>query len=208
MTIFFNVPTGTPISTTVIQNIFATTNTSTPISTWYGTFPQNAVVGWGTCKLDVDSVISQVRLMTADEFNRFIFQVLAERNWHQGYPHPLADAAARLYHSGFVLPSGTYHLPDGAVLTVEYDQSYKINDRDAKVTYAANRNREFNEYVNVSDILDQFMQYAARLKLTREQFLAIPIQTFLMWLIIEAAKKDGETPPDQEVKQLELALRP
>jgi hypothetical protein len=104
------------------------------------------------------------------------------------------------------LTVGTYKLPDGAKLTINNDLNYAIEDKDAVITYAANRHRPWNPYVNVSDVLDQFMKYAAEMNLTRRQFLNLPIQTFLMWLIIEAARRDGEVPPAEDVQQLELAL--
>lgn len=106
------------------------------------------------------------------------------------------------------LLQGNYKLADGATLTVHADGNYEFSDKDAKVTYKSNRNRDFNQFVNVSDILEMFMKHAAGMGLDRKQFLALPIQTFLMWLVIEAAKQDGEPVPEDEVKQLELALEP
>jgi hypothetical protein len=104
------------------------------------------------------------------------------------------------------LTVGTYALPDGAKLTIRSDLNYAIEDKDAVITYAASRHRPFNQFVNVSDVLDQFMKYAADMDLTRQQFLGLPIQTFLMWLVIEAAKRDGEVPPADDLRQLELAI--
>lgn len=104
------------------------------------------------------------------------------------------------------LSTGDYHLPDGAILTIDDNGNYQIDDSDAKIIYRANRNRNFNEFVNVSDVLDQFMRYIAGLKLSRDEFMALPISLFIIWLIIEAAKADGDPEPEQEVKQLQTGL--
>jgi len=106
------------------------------------------------------------------------------------------------------LDSGTYRLPGGAILTIEKDRSYHIDDSNHKTTYAANPIRDWNEFINVSDVLDKFMVYIADLNLTKEQFLELPMRLFMLWLVIQAAKKDKEPVPQAEQQQLELALEP
>lgn len=104
------------------------------------------------------------------------------------------------------LPPGTYELPGGAQLVIDADQSYRIIDDQAKVTYRAAPFREFNEYVNVSDVLEQFMRYIATLRLSRGEFMALPIRLFMLWLIIEAAKRDQQPPPEDVSDQFTRAL--
>jgi hypothetical protein len=106
------------------------------------------------------------------------------------------------------LAPGTYKLPGGATLTIDDQHNYTIDDSTAKVIYAVSPHREFNEFVNVSDILDRFMAYLADLKLNKDDFLELPMRLFLLWLVIEAAKKDREPVPQAEAAQLELALEP
>jgi hypothetical protein len=197
----------------------STTSTFYPISSGTGgsgsvTIPLSSLVKmfWVTNNfgsivngVSLDSVMAYLKQMPQVDMDNFIRRILSERYFADDDDSCPIDRSKEA-HQGFQLPHGTYALPDGATLTINDDTSYQFCDKDAKVTYAANRNREFNEYVNVSDILDQFMQYASAMKLTRDQFLTIPIQTFLKWLIIEASRKDGETVPDHEVKQLELEL--
>lgn len=54
--------------------------------------------------------------------------------------------------------------------------------------------REFNRYVNASDLLEEFISDMARLGMTQAQFLALPINAFITWLVLKAAQADGESP--------------
>jgi hypothetical protein len=90
----------------------------------------------------------------------------------------------------------TVQLPDGAKIHVNIDGSYTIQDNDAKVVYRANRMREFNRYINASDLLTDFIAFCGReAKVGREEMLELPIKLFIQYLIIEAAKADGEPEP-------------
>lgn len=83
-------------------------------------------------------------------------------------------------------------LPDGAYLVVDPKGNYRIEDKDAKVTYRANRLRDFNSFVNASDKLESFINFCGTLGVRQEEMLNIPIKLFIGWLIIEAAAADGE----------------
>lgn len=83
-------------------------------------------------------------------------------------------------------------LPDGGVLEVNADGSYRINDKDAKVTYRANKTRDFNPFINASDKLEAFIQFCGALGVKQSEMLNIPIKLFIGWLIIEAARADGD----------------
>lgn len=89
----------------------------------------------------------------------------------------------------------TIHLPDGGILEVDADGSYRINDADAKVIYRANRVRDFNSFVNASDKLEDFIRFCGKHGVTQSEMIDIPIKHFIAWLIIEAAKADGEQEP-------------
>lgn len=86
----------------------------------------------------------------------------------------------------------TLELPDGSILKVDKLGNYKINDKDAKVTYSANRVREFNKYLNASDLMEGFIKYVKTLDVTQSEFFDLPIDLFIKWLVIEAARADGE----------------
>jgi len=109
--------------------------------------------------------------------------------------------------------SGKYHvqddhpfklaLPDGALLDVNADGSYKLIDKDAKITYKACRVREFNTYLNASDKLEDFIKYCGTLGIKKREMLDLPINLFIAWLIIQSAKADQEPEPIEEIKLLE-----
>lgn len=96
-----------------------------------------------------------------------------------------------------VVPKGEdLLLPDGSVLKVDDMGNYSLDDKDAKVVYQANRMREFNPYVNASDLLAGFIRYLGSLGITKFDAGNIPVALFVNWLVIEAATKDGDPIPD------------
>jgi hypothetical protein len=99
---------------------------------------------------------------------------------------------------------GSYPLPDGAKLIVDNDGNYRIEDKDAKVTYKASRIREFNRFINASDLLEQFIRDLGALRVPQDKVLQIPLELFISWLVIKAAEADGDTPP-QDTPRLEHA---
>lgn len=60
----------------------------------------------------------------------------------------------------------------------------------------------FNRFVNASDLLEEFIRYVGALGVKQGDVLQLPIDLFIKWLIIEAAKKDGDAPPEGVVVQL------
>lgn len=113
------------------------------------------------------------------------------------------------------LPAGkrTLELPDGAKLIVDHAGNYRIDDADAKVTYQANRIREFSPHLNASDMLAKFVDYVRTVGVKRQDVLELPIKLFVSWLVIEAAERDGdEIPagivPVEKDRAVSLLLRP
>lgn len=99
-------------------------------------------------------------------------------------------------------------LPDGAIIDVKADGSYQIIDADATVKYKANPLREFNRYINASDLLEEFIDFVADVgQIDKQGFLALPVELFIRWLIIRAAEADGdEAPEDVGALRQQLAL--
>lgn len=98
-------------------------------------------------------------------------------------------------------------LPDGATLHVLPDGSYVIKDANAKVTYKANRVREFNRYVNASDLLEEFIDFVDGVGgIDKDAFMALPVESFIRWLVLRAAQADGEDEPgDAEAVKAHIA---
>lgn len=104
-------------------------------------------------------------------------------------------------------------LPDGARIVLDGTGAYRLEDQDAKVTYRANRNREFNPYLNASDLLADFIRYVGSLGLRRSDIADLPIGLFVNWLVLQAAERDGDPVPTDvqplpEDRQLKAVVQP
>lgn len=69
---------------------------------------------------------------------------------------------------------------------------YQIEDKDAKVVYKGCPTRDFNAYLNASDKLEEFIKFCGNAGVRQGDMLGIPIELFIKWLVIEAARTDGE----------------
>lgn len=103
------------------------------------------------------------------------------------------------------------NLPDGAVIDIDDKGSYKINDKDAKVVYQASRVREFNPFINASDLLERFIADVGKIDgVDQSNVLRVPVEGFINWLIRQAAQKDGDNmanlPTVEEALRLPAAL--
>lgn len=58
-----------------------------------------------------------------------------------------------------------------------------------------------------SDLLVKFIEYLNSLRLNQKEALGLPIDLFIAWLIIEAAKADDEEPQEAELAKLEGLMR-
>lgn len=90
-------------------------------------------------------------------------------------------------------------LPNGTIIDMKADGSYQIIDQDAKIKYKGNPLREFNRYINASDLLEEFVDFVASVGgINKDGFLNLPIELFIRWLIIRAAEADGDDAPEDE----------
>lgn len=84
-------------------------------------------------------------------------------------------------------------LPDGTILTIDELGNFQVNDKNAKVIYLSNSIREFNQYINASDLLEEFIKFLGKeFDIRQNQIMDVPIQVFIEWLIVQAAIKDGD----------------
>lgn len=74
--------------------------------------------------------------------------------------------------------------------------------RPEEITYKAPP-REFNAFLNASDQLEAFIKYVGTLGVRQSEVLGLPLDLFVKWLILEAAKKDNEPEPEGVVIVIE-----
>lgn len=99
--------------------------------------------------------------------------------------------------------SGTIILPDGSMLVFDEDGNYEVIAAGAKVIYKANYIREFNKFINASDLLEQFIRDLGAVGCTQDKVLQVPLEIFVNWLIIKAAEQDNDDFAMQGVPRLE-----
>lgn len=100
-------------------------------------------------------------------------------------------------------------LPDGTKLRYK-SGNFEIDDANAKLKYKANRVRNFNRFLNASDVIADFLEYVSKLGVapdSPDEVLQLPIELLIKFLIIEAAKADNDDAPLPEVAQLEAATK-
>lgn len=61
---------------------------------------------------------------------------------------------------------------------------------------------DFNRYLNASDMIEEFIKYVGGLGLGKREFLSLPVELFIAFLVVRAAESDGEVPPADQVKRL------
>lgn len=86
-------------------------------------------------------------------------------------------------------------LPDGTIIHVDQKGNFQIVD-NATVVYRRNWVRDFNRYINASDLLENFIDYLGSLGVRRSEFKTIPVEMFIKWVVIQAATQDGDPIPD------------
>lgn len=93
-------------------------------------------------------------------------------------------------------------MPNGAILTINKNGSYEVVD-DGKILYKGCKIREFNRFINASDLLEEFIIFMGqKFNVRQGEILQIPIELFINWLIIRACNEDGDEIP-QDVLRIE-----
>ena len=87
----------------------------------------------------------------------------AYRNWSVSYQ--LSKSMLFKDDDGHLVAEAgqTIKLPDGSHLILDDLGNYRVEDKDAKVQYRANRMRDFSPHLNASDLLAQFVRYVGSL---------------------------------------------
>jgi len=101
-------------------------------------------------------------------------------------------------YGGYVVNPGEEReisLPGERKLKVAADGSVELIDSD-KTTRLPSNIRNFNEFLNASDVMEQFSGEIAKLKDGMAVNTAdLPLNLYIRWLVLNAAEKDGDTPP-------------
>jgi len=101
----------------------------------------------------------------------------------------------------------TLSFKDGTVIDVKGNGNFVVNDKDSKVIYKGNNIREFNRYINSSDVLEEFIVFLGKdYRVRQDQILQIPIELFINWLIMRASQEDGDS-YTQEMKSLDSGIK-
>jgi len=93
----------------------------------------------------------------------------------------------------------TIEMPDGTLIQMQKNGNFTVDDKDSKVVYKGNRIREFNRFINASDLLQDFIRFLGKQGLRQSEALSVPIELFVSWLVLCAAESDGEEKPDDVV---------
>jgi hypothetical protein len=101
----------------------------------------------------------------------------------------VVDAPTRL------VAGTTYDMPDGSKVVVDMDGSYRVEDKDAKVIYRAARVRDFNPFLNASDLLEEYIHDLVPQGIRQDEVLHLEIEHFIYWLICKAAERDNDPLP-------------
>lgn len=169
-----------------VNQYFNTTQTATATQLYYGqTDYQNSYA------LSESDLIRQLQLMGHLVLKKQQHTAIRPLKWDDN--PKVVDL--RIHH-GYVLPEaeGDYLMPDGSTLKVDTYGNYQVLDQDAKVTYKANRIRNFNPYLSAADLLETFIKEVGRLDgVNQDEILRLPIEAFVNWLILQAATKDGDS---------------
>lgn len=101
----------------------------------------------------------------------------------------VVDAPTRL------VAGTTYDMPDGSKVIVELDGGFHIDDKDAKVIYRAARVRDFNPFLNASDLIEEYIGELVPQGIRQDEVLHLEIEHFIYWLVCKAAERDNDQLP-------------
>lgn len=179
---------------TYFSALFGTTGATTTTSTggWIGTQSSATTTGYANSIMQTQMLQAQV-------------QIQAQLYLQQSQAGALYQQQADIAPWPRQLTEGEYELPDGAKLVVDSSGSYQVLDETAKVVYRACRVREFNPYINASDLLEAFIREVGKLDgVDQSDVLGLPIEAFINWIVLQAAKRDGDSLDD--LPSVEAAL--
>ena len=91
---------------------------------------------------------------------------------------------------------GLIKMKDHTLLRIHDDGNFEIHDGAAQTIYKSNRIRDFNKYIEGSSLLEDFIKDCGTAGIRQSEFMSIPIEVFIHWLIYKAALKDDDPLPN------------
>jgi hypothetical protein len=88
-----------------------------------------------------------------------------------------------------------YVLPDGSELVPDGKGGCQQVASDGTITYRPCYIRNFNRFLNASDLVDEFIRALGAAGMKQDQVLKVPLGPFIHWLIGKAAEADGDPVP-------------
>ena len=91
---------------------------------------------------------------------------------------------------------GLIKMKDHTLLRIHDDGNFEIHDGAAQTIYKSNRIKDFNKYIEGSSLLEDFIKDCGTAGIRQSEFMSIPIEVFIHWLIYKAALKDDDPLPN------------
>jgi len=101
---------------------------------------------------------------------------------------------------------GRIKFADDAILEIDDQGQWKLFDENQHVLYRGGP-REFNKYVNASDLLEEFIGDCGKVHVQQDEILKLPLGLFVHWLIIKAAEQDDDPMSAEGVPRLEQDVK-
>jgi len=119
------------------------------------------------------------------------------------YPYITIDTDTYNYITNVIglNKNNSYKLPNGGTLKIDELGNFKIIENN-NITYKSCNIREFNKYINASDLLEGFINFLGEQGMKQIDVLKTPIEIFITWLIFKAAEQD-KIDEETTLKELE-----
>jgi hypothetical protein len=95
------------------------------------------------------------------------------------------------------LTEGRYKLPDGTLIVVDAKGNTIVQNKAKQVTYRS-AEREFNPFINASDLLAEFIRDLGGLGVANDKIMRVPLDFYIHWLVVRAALADGDVVQDHK----------
>ena len=85
---------------------------------------------------------------------------------------------------------------------INIDENGKVED--GRMIHKVSKIREFNRYINASDLVEEFIRFIGKLGAKQSEVLSTPLELFINFLVLKAAEEDNDPLP--EAPQIESKI--